>query len=124
MWKNLLLTFIVLVLCGFILYVSLFQLDPMGEQKYVAFLALGASVLFGVWSFFTLIFFFGAEIITGYKLGTRSFLIAVRRGFLIAGLTSCFVLLQFLNLLSWPEAILLTLFFGLMEWIFLTGKYY
>ncbi len=124
MWKNLLLTFIVLVLCGFILYVSLFQLDPMGEQKYVAFLALGASVLFGLWSFFTLIFFFGAEIITGYKLGTRSFLIAVRRGFLIAGLTGCLLLLQFLNLLSWPEAILLTLFFGLMEWIFLTGKYY
>lgn len=124
MWKNLLLTFIVLVLCGFILYVSLFQLDPMGEQKYVAFLALGASVLFGLWSFFTLIFFFGTEIITGYKLGTRSFLIAVRRGFLVAGLSSCLVLLQFLNLLDWPEALLLTLFFGLMEWIFLTGKYY
>ena len=60
MWRNLLLTFIILVLCGFILYVTIFQLDPMGEQKYIAYLALGASILFGIWSFFTLFFFFGA----------------------------------------------------------------
>lgn len=124
MWKNLLLTLVVLILCGFIFYVTIFQLDPMGEQKYVAFLSLGASVLFGIWSFFTLIFFFGAEIITGYKLGNRSFLIAVRRGFLVSGLVVSLVTLQFLSLLDWPEAVLLALFFGLMEWIFLTGKYY
>ncbi len=124
MWKNLLLTFIVLVLCGFILYVTLFQLDPMGEQKYVAFLSLGAATLFGLWSFFTLIFFFGAELITGYKLGNRSFLIAVRRGFLVSGLGGSLILLQFLGLLGATEALLLALFFGLMEWIFLTGKYY
>ncbi|NCP67144.1 hypothetical protein GW756_03245 [bacterium] len=124
MWKNLVLTLIVLVLCGFILYVTVFQLDPMGEQKYVAFLSLGASGLFGLWSFFTLIFFFGAELISGYKLGNRSFVIAVRRGFLISGLGMSLITLQFLNLLGWPEAILLALFFGLMEWIFLTGRYY
>lgn len=124
MWKNLFLTLVVLILCGFIFYVTIFQLDPMGEQKYVAFLSLGTSGLFGIWSFFTLIFFFGAEIITGYKLGNRSFLIAVRRGFLVSGLGFSLVLLQFLNLLDWPEAILLALFFGLLEWIFLTGKYY
>lgn len=96
----------------------------MGEQKYVAFLSLGTSTLFGLWSFFTLIFFFGAELISGYKLGNRSFIIATRRGFLISGLAGTLITLQFLNLLAWPEAILLTLFFGLMEWIFLTGKYY
>ena len=124
MWKNLLLTLIILVLCVFILYVTIFQLDPMGEQQYVAFLALGTSGLFGIWSFFTLIFFFGAELITGYKLGNRSFLIAVRRGFLVSGLSVSLITLQFLNLLGWPEAVLVALFFSLMEWIFLTGKYY
>ncbi len=124
MWKNLLLTFITLVLCVFIFYVTLFQLDPMGEQKYVAFLSFGASTLFGLWSLFTLIFFFGAELMSGYKLGNRSFIIATRRGFLISGLAGTLITLQFLNLLAWPEAILLALFFGLMEWIFLTGKYY
>jgi hypothetical protein len=85
---------------------------------------LGTSGLFGIWSFFTLIFFFGAELITGYKLGNRSFLIAVRRGFLVSGLSVSLITLQFLNLLGWPEAVLVALFFSLMEWIFLTGKYY
>jgi len=124
MWKNLLLTFITLVLCVFIFYVTLFQLDPMGEQKYVAYLSFGTSLFFGIWAFFTLIFFFGAELITGYKLGNRSFIIATRRGFLVSGLVGSLTTLQFLNLLSVPEAVLLALFFGLMEWIFLTGKYY
>jgi hypothetical protein len=124
MWKNLLLTFITLVLCVFIFYVTLFQLDPMGEQKYVAYLSFGTSLFFGIWAFFTLIFFFGAELITGYKLGNRSFIIATRRGFLVSGLVGALTTLQFLNLLSVPEAVLLALFFGLMEWIFLTGKYY
>jgi hypothetical protein len=96
----------------------------MGEQQYIAFLSLGAACLFGLWSFFTLIFFFGAELMSGYKLGNRSFLIAVRRGFLISTLSVSLIILQFINLLGWPEAVLLALFFGLMEWIFLTGKYY
>gem|GEM_PF-4386679 len=96
----------------------------VGEQKYVAFLSFGTAGLFGVGAFMTLFFFFAAELLSGHKLGNRSFLIAARRGFLVSALSLSLVTLQFLNLLSWPEAILLTIFFGLMEWIFLTGKYY
>lgn len=124
MWRNLLLTTIIFALCVGIGYVTVFQLDPMGEQKYVAFLAMGASLLFGVWSFATLIFFFGAELFSGYKLGNRSFLMAVRRGFLLSGFTLSLVVLQFMGLLSLAEAVLLATFFALIEWIFLTGKYY
>lgn len=124
MWRNLLLTFIIFVLCAFILYVTIFQLDPLGEQKYVAFLAFGAAVLFGLWSFTTLVFFFAAELFSGHKLGNRSFLIAVRRGFLLSTLSLSFITLQFFQMLGIAEALLLAIFFVLMEWIFLTGKYY
>ena len=106
------------------MYVTIFQLDPMGPQRNVAFLAFGMSFLCGVWAFMTLLFFFGAELLSGHKLGQRSFLIAIRRGFLVSGLSLSLVTLQFLNLLTLTEAALLVIFFGLLEWIFLTGKYY
>ncbi len=124
MWRNFSLTVIILCLSGGIIYTAIFNLDPLGEQALAAYLALFCGLFFMSLSFFTLFFFFAAELFSGYKLGNRSFLIATRRALLLTLFFLALLGLQFLRLLGIEEAILLAVFFGLTEWIFLTGKYY
>ncbi len=121
MWRNLLLTSIVFCLSLGILYSTLLQLDPLGEQKAVAYLALFFGGFSAIWSFFTIFFFFGAELFSGYKLGNKVFLTASRRAFWIGLLAMALSALQILRLLGIEEVILLLVFFGLLEWIFMTG---
>ena len=123
MWRNFLLTVIVFCLSLGILYLTIFSLDPLGEQKNIAYVAFFFSTFSAVWSFFTMFFFFAAEIYTGHKLGTRHFLIASRRALWTALFAITIAGLQIFRLLGPEEFILLLVFFILLEWIFLTGKY-
>ena len=122
MWKNLGMTGIILCLSMAILYVSIFQLDPFGAQKYVAFMAFYLSVFLGTWSFCVFPFFFASEIYHGHKLGSRYFLISVRRAFWVALAVVFCLILQSYRLLGLLEGGLIVAFFGLLEWIFITGK--
>ena len=124
MWRNFFFMFIVFGLSLGILYTTIFELDPLGSQRILAFMALFFSIFFLILSFFSFIFFFGAEIFSGFKLGNRSFLIAVRRSGLLGFFIISVVALQLFKLLGLEEVFLLLIFFGLIEWIFLTSKYY
>lgn len=115
-------TAIILGLSLAILYVTLFQLDPLGPQKYIALMAFYLSIFLGVWSFCVFPFFFASEIYQGHKLGTRHFLIAVRQGLWVSLAALFCLVLQSYRLLGLIEGGLIVIFFGLLEWIFLTGK--
>ena len=115
-------TGVIFLLSMGILYTSIFNLNPIGAQSELAWITFYVSLCCGVWSFFTFFFFFGAEIFSGHKLGDREFLVAVRRGFLIALLVIGFAILQYFRFLGLIEGMLWLMFLLLVEWIFLTGR--
>lgn len=122
MLRNLMMTVAVLVLSSGIFYTTLFNLNPLGAQPYLAWLTFYVSLVCGIWSFFTLFFFFAAEMFTGYKLGDRQFLVAVRRGALVALLAFGLIVLQYFRFLGPIEGLLWLMFVCLIEWIFLTSR--
>ena len=105
-----------------IFYVTLFKLDPMGEQRIWAFLCLFLSLVVMVWAFLSFVFFFGAELIVGRKLGQRAFLVSLRRGFFVSLFLGCCLGLQYFRFLGVLEVTLLAIFFVLLEWVFMTAK--
>lgn len=118
MWRNFVLTGLILGLSAAVMYVAIFNLDPLGEQKIIAFLAFFMSAFLGIASFFTFVFFFASELISGKKLGVRYFLIAVRRGIMVAAFFVGALLLQALGLLGLLELILWAAFVAILEWVF------
>ena len=122
MFRNFLLTFVIFVFSIAIFYMTIFNLDPMGEQRTIAFFAFFLSTFCGVASFFTFLFFFGAEIFLGKKLGSKNFLIAIRRGILVGIFVTAILGLQILRLLGIFETILLASFLAILEWIILSAN--
>ncbi len=123
MWKNFLLTGIIFLLSGAILYVTIKNLDPLGEQQIIVFSAFFSAIFFGIASFFTFIFFFAGELFQGKKLGSRYFSIAVRRAVLVALFVSICFFLQLFRFLGLIEAILLACFLASLEWVFMGSAY-
>ncbi len=115
-------TVAVLLLSGGIFYTTLFNLNPLGAQPYLAWLTFYISLGCGIWAFFTLFFFFAAELFTGYKLGDRQFLVAIRRGALVAIFVLGLGALQYFRFLGPIEGLLWLMFVSLVEWIFLTSR--
>jgi len=115
-------TLVVLLLSAGIFYTTLFNLNPLGAQPYLAWIAFYVSLICGIWAFFTFFFFFAAELFFGHKLGDREFVPAVRRGFLVALLVIGFAILQYFRFLGPIEGLLWLMFLLLVEWIFLTGR--
>lgn len=122
MLKNFLLTGIVFVLSGGILYTTLLNLDPLGPQKIIALFAFFLSAFCGISSFMTFLFFFGAELFRGRKLASRAFLIALRRGILTGFFVLGILLLQYFRFLDLLEVVLLAVFLALVEFIFLSAR--
>lgn len=123
MTRNFILTIIVFLLSAAIFYVTVTQLDPLGEQQNIAFFTFFLSAFFGIASFFTLFFFFLAELISRRSLGLRYFFPAMRRGGLLATLVVVLLFLQFFRMLGILEAALLIIFLVLLEAIFISmGK--
>ncbi|MCF7830948.1 hypothetical protein K9M41_03065 [Candidatus Gracilibacteria bacterium] len=122
MLKNFLLTATIFILSSAIFYTTIQNLDPLGGQQIIAITAFFLSIFCGVASFATFLFFFGAEIYKGRKLGTPAFLVAVRRGMLVAIFIGGLLVLQFFRLLSPFEATLLAIFLSLVEYIFISAK--
>ncbi len=120
MWRNFLFTSLILILSAFILYTTLLNLDPLGEQRMVALFAFFLSIFFGVSALMTFIFFFSSELFSGRKLGNISFFRALRRGILVGIFVVVLFLLQFFRFLGWLEGGLLVLFLILIEFIFLS----
>ena len=119
MIRNLALTLTVLALSVGVLTMTLLRLDPMGTQKELAYIAFFISLFCGVGALMTLVFFFGTEVLRGgRRLGTRVFLVAVRRGVLCGFFACGMVLLRLLRLLSPFEGALLAIFLILIELIF------
>ncbi len=121
MYRNFILTFIILALSGVILYTTVLNLDPLGEQKTIALIALFLSIFGGVSSFFTFTFFFAAEIFANRKLDTRHFIVAVRRGVFVGILACSLGGLQLMRLLGNYEITLLVCFFIVSELIILSA---
>ncbi len=119
MWKNFLLTGIIFLLSGAILYVTIKNLDPLGEQQIIVFSAFFSAIFFGVASFFTFLFFFAGELLKGRKLGSRYFSVAVRRAVLVSLFVSVCCFLQIFRFLGVLEAILLACFLASLEWVFM-----
>jgi hypothetical protein len=122
MFRHFFLTAIIFVLSGSIFYTTIHNLDPLGEQRTVALFAFFLSMFFGGASFCTFLFFFGAELFSGRKQGSRMFLASLRRGGLIAVFVTSLFLLQFFRFLGIFEATLLAIFLVLVEWICMTTK--
>lgn len=115
-------TAVVLLLSAGIFYTTVFNLNPLGAQPYLAWITFYVSIFCGVWAFFTMFFFFAAELFTGYKLGDRQFLVAGRRGVLVALFVIGVLVLQYFRFLGLIEGLLWLTFLCLIEWIFLTSK--
>jgi hypothetical protein len=122
MLKNFFLALLIFILSGAILYVTILNLDPLGQQRIIAFSALFASGFFLITSFFSLLFFFASEIWAGKKLGSSAFLVALRRGTLVGFFLLGCSLLQLFRLIAPLEVGLWALFLILIEWVFLGGR--
>lgn len=122
MWRNFLLTGLVLGVSIAILYTSIFHLNPLGEQRDIAFLSFFVSLFCGLVSFFTFLFFFASELFFGKKLGTKYFIIAFRRSILLALFFCILLVLQLFRLLGLLEIVLLSIFLALVEWGVTTAK--
>lgn len=122
MWKNFLLTGLILCLSAGIFYVSVFNLDPLGEQKSIAFGSFFVSFFCGAASFFTFVFFFATELFLGKKVGTSKFLLSLRRGILVSVFFTLLLVLQFFRLSGLLEMVLLAIFLALVEWILVSAK--
>ncbi len=122
MWRNFLLMSIIFMLSLLILLVTIDRLDPTGAQKLWVFISFYCSILFMVWSFFGFVFFFGAELFAGHKLGHKAFVGSLRRSFFVGLFCVCCVGLQYFRVLGLLEVSLLLTFFILLEWVFMTTK--
>ncbi|MDH3324576.1 MAG: hypothetical protein OEL89_02980 [Candidatus Peregrinibacteria bacterium] len=94
----------------------------MNEQKMIAFFAFFLSAFSGVASFFTFLFFFGAEIFSGKRLGSRNFLVAIRRGIFVGIFITAILALQIFRLLGILEVVLFAAFLAVLEWIILSAN--
>ena len=120
MLRNFFLTGLIFALSGGVFWMTLGNLDPIGEQRFIAYFSFFLSLFFGVGAFFTFVFFFWREIAIGQKLGMRQFLVAVRRGILVAVFVSGMAVLQLFRLLGVLEVVLLATFLVVLELIFLS----
>ena len=121
MFRNFFLTFLIFLLSGVIFYTAVTSLDPLGPQNVIALSAFFISLFFGISSFCTFLFFFGAEIYQGVHLVSSDFFVAVRRGILISIFVTVMLGLQLFRFLGMFEAVLLGLFLVLVESIFLSS---
>ncbi len=122
MKRNFSLTIIVLILSLAIFWTTINQLDPLGEQRAVAMLAFFLSIFCGFASFFTFFTFFASELFSHRKLGTASYLVAIRRGILIGVFVIFIAALKIYQLLDVFQIVLCGLFLIFVELIFLTAK--
>ncbi|MCF7918012.1 hypothetical protein K9L27_03380 [Candidatus Gracilibacteria bacterium] len=122
MFRNFLLTGIVLILSGAILYTTLLNLDPLGQQKTIALFSFFISVFFGVGAFCTFLFFFGAELFRGRRLASKAFLVAIRRGILTSIFVIAIFVLQYFRFVGILELLLLAIFLVLVELIFTSAS--
>jgi len=117
MFRNFFLTFLIFLLSAVIFYTTVTSLDPLGPQDLIALIAFFISLFFGVGSFCTFLFFFGAEILRGMHLPSSEFFVAMRRGILVGIFVTVFLVLQLFRFLGMFEAVLLGLFLVLVEFI-------
>ena len=122
MLRSLLLTLAIFLISVGIASTIVLQIDPGGEGKLFIYIALLCSVFFGAGSLFTLIFFFGAELFSHQKLGTRHFLVALRRGILTGSFALILAILQLFRLIGFFEVLLLATFLVLIEYVVLSAK--
>ncbi len=118
MLKKFLLTILIFLLSGGLLFFCLTELDPLGEQANISLIVFYLSLFLGIGSFFTLLFFFLNEIFAKENLGDKHFFIATRRGFLVSLSATLLIFLQMLRFLGIIEALLIIAFFILLELIF------
>ncbi len=98
------------------------RLDPLGTQALIALSLFLISLLGILWTGFSYVFFFGAELTKGKNLTEKTFQHALRRGGIVAIFIIAMVVLRLFNLLGWTEGILLAIFFFLLELIFSTDS--
>ncbi len=122
MLRNLLLTGVLFLISGLLFATTIGNLDPLGEQKLIALVVFYLSMFCGVTSFFTFLFFFGSELLSGRKLRTQHFLVAVRRGIFVGVFVITLLVLQMFRLLGLFEVTLLAIFLSLLEFIILSAK--
>ena len=120
MIKNFFFTILIFLLSAGTFIFTITQLDPLAEQANIALIVFYLTLFLGVGSIFTLIFFFLNEIFAQENLGEKHFFIAARRGLLIAFFVTVITLFQMLRFLGPIEAVLLFIFLGLVELIFLS----
>jgi len=121
MKKHFILTSLILILSFILFYITIFSLDPLGEQKNIAFFTFFSSLFLGLSSLFTLTFFFAAETILKTKLGHKAFMISLRRGILTGIFGISFFILQFLRIFDTFEIILIGAFLILIEVIIMSA---
>jgi len=121
MIRHFLLTLVVLALSVGIFTLTLLRLSPVGGQAPLAFFSFFLSLFFGVTAFFTLVSFFAAEMVVHHRLGTRAYLIALRRGSLVGIYVCGLGVLQLFHMLSLFEAVVLAIFLALVEMIFVSA---
>lgn len=117
MTKKLLATFLVLVLAGFFLFGTIFQIDPNGDRFLLGFGFVLGSIFLGGTAFFTLLIFFGKELLAQKKMTDLFFWRSVRKGAFISGALTICLWLSYANMLSFVELFMVIAFFSILEFL-------
>lgn len=116
MFRNFFFTTLILLFSAGILWVTVSELDPFGPQKNVALVTFFFSLFLFVATFCTFVFFFASELFSGRRLGSRKFLVSLRRGIFVAVYFTTYMVLEWLNFWGVLEGVLLAVFLILVEW--------
>lgn len=122
MTRKLLATFITMIVAGVFLFSIFFFVDPNGKYALQALVSVYIALFVASTSFFTLLLFFGKELLSQKNMDTRFFWISVRRGSFISLTVVFSLLLLYLNMFSFIEFFMLVLFFALLEFILYFSK--
>ncbi|MBT3349606.1 hypothetical protein HN954_00870 [bacterium] len=126
MFRIFFLTLLVFFISAVALVFTVLGFDPLGTQQVIAFSAFFFSLFLVSTTFFSFVFFFGAELffVNFFRQFSEKtqFSIALRRGILMAIFISVTALLQLFRIAGVLEIGLLVLFLAVVEMIFLSPE--
>ena len=122
MKKAFLFSTIILFISIYTLFITLTRLDPFSDHKVFALSLFFVSTFCIVAAFFSFVFFFLSEIILKRKLSKKHYFRAIRRASLFGIYVILVLGLHLLGILDLLELLLIGIYLGVIEWIFITSS--
>ncbi|MCB9809956.1 hypothetical protein H6771_03225 [Candidatus Peribacteria bacterium] len=108
----------IVFLAAAVLYTTLTEIDPTGDQAMVAYTTFFIAVFAGVWALVVLVHMGAVRLWEGRAITGKGFRTAVRRGFLIALYLCILCVLQLYRVLGVLELSITTLLFLALEYTY------